>query len=98
MACYRLQRPLSRSARAHSLPSRLAPAAHPASFLAGHAGETLHWPRMKLLAFLTEVFLQAFQITRPKPHQERVAQIIIGGLMLLCGFVAVGALVWMLRS
>ena len=53
---------------------------------------------MRLFAFLTEIFLQAFQITRPKPHQELVAQRVIGGLMLASGFLAIGVLVWMLWS
>ena len=53
---------------------------------------------MKLLAILTEIFLQAFQITRPKPHQERAARMIIGGLMLATGLFAIGLLVWMLRA
>jgi hypothetical protein len=37
---------------------------------------------MKLLAWLTEIFINTFGITRPRPEQERVAQIVIGGFLL----------------
>lgn len=37
---------------------------------------------MKLLAWLTETFIATFGITRPRPEQERVAQIAIGGFLL----------------
>jgi hypothetical protein len=37
---------------------------------------------MKLLALLTEAFLTVFGITRPKPEQQRLAQIAIGGFLL----------------
>lgn len=37
---------------------------------------------MKVLAWLTEGFILVFGITRPKPEQERVAQIAIGGFLL----------------
>lgn len=37
---------------------------------------------MKLLAWLTEGFITVFGITRPKPEQQRVAQIVIGGFLL----------------
>jgi len=33
---------------------------------------------MKLLAWLTETFIQTFGITRPRPEQLRNAQLIIG--------------------
>lgn len=37
---------------------------------------------MKLLAWLTETFIATFGITRPRPEQQRVAQMIIGGFLL----------------
>jgi hypothetical protein len=37
---------------------------------------------MKLLAWLTETFIATFGITRPRPEQQRTAQIIIGGSLL----------------
>ena len=51
---------------------------------------------MKLLAALTELFLNAFQITRPGPEQQQKAQRLIGGLMLLVLFLVAGLLVGML--
>lgn len=37
---------------------------------------------MKLLAWLMESFIATFGITRPRPEQERTAQMIIGGFLL----------------
>ena len=37
---------------------------------------------MKLLAWLTEAFINTFGITRPRPEQERAVQWIIGGFLL----------------
>ncbi len=37
---------------------------------------------MKLLAWLTEGFITVFGITRPRPEQERVVQLVIGGFLL----------------
>lgn len=37
---------------------------------------------MKLLAWLTETFIQTFGITRPRPEQERTARLLIGGFLL----------------
>jgi hypothetical protein len=37
---------------------------------------------MKLLAWLTETFIATFGITRPRPDQQRAAQMIIGGFLL----------------
>lgn len=37
---------------------------------------------MRILAWLTEMFLTTFGITRPRPEQERTAQIVIGGFLL----------------
>lgn len=37
---------------------------------------------MKLLAWLTEAFINTFGITRPRPEQERAVQWVIGGFLL----------------
>ena len=37
---------------------------------------------MKLLAWLTDAFINTFGITRPRPERERTAQILIGGFLL----------------
>jgi high-affinity Fe2+/Pb2+ permease len=37
---------------------------------------------MKLLAWLTEMFINTFGITRPRPEQQRTAQLVIGGFLL----------------
>jgi high-affinity Fe2+/Pb2+ permease len=40
---------------------------------------------MKLLAYLTETFIATFGITQPKPEQQRMANIVIGGFLLASG-------------
>lgn len=40
---------------------------------------------MKLLAYLTETFIATFGITQPRPEQQRTANIVIGGFLLVCG-------------
>jgi len=47
---------------------------------------------MKLLAYLTELFIDTFGITRPKPEQERTVNLVIGGFLLLFGIVVLGVL------
>lgn len=47
---------------------------------------------MRLLAWLTEGFITVFGITRPRPEQQRVAQIAIGGF-LLAFFLLIASLV-----
>lgn len=37
---------------------------------------------MKLLAWLTETFIATFGITRPRPDQQRLAQLVIGGFLV----------------
>jgi len=37
---------------------------------------------MKLLAWLTDAFIQTFGITRPRPEQQRTAQLVLGGFLL----------------
>ena len=54
---------------------------------------------MKLLAWLTESFIATFGITHPRPEQERVANVLIGGFLLvviLGAFGAVGLLVYLI--
>ncbi|HZU10405.1 MAG TPA: hypothetical protein VFA02_10940 [Pseudacidobacterium sp.] len=38
---------------------------------------------MKLLAYLTEMFISTFGITRPRPDQQRQANLVIGGSLLM---------------
>lgn len=45
---------------------------------------------MKLLAYLTESFIATFGITRPRPEQERLANIVIGGFLLVFGIAVLG--------
>lgn len=56
---------------------------------------------MKLLAWLTESFIAVFGITRPRPEQRRLANIVIGGFLLvviLGAFGAVGVLVYLISA
>ncbi len=57
---------------------------------------------MGLLAILTEFFVQAFQITRPRPEQQRRAELILGGLtlaaLLLVAALLAGMLLWAMRA
>jgi hypothetical protein len=56
---------------------------------------------MKLLAWLTETFIATFGITHPRPEQERLANLIIGGLLLtfiVVVFGVVGFLVFMIST
>jgi hypothetical protein len=56
---------------------------------------------MKLLAWLTETFIATFGITHPSPEQERMANIIIGGLLLaflIVVFGVIGFLVFMIST
>jgi hypothetical protein len=47
---------------------------------------------MKLLAYLTELFIDTFGITRPKPEQERTANLVIGGFLLAFAAVVLGVM------
>jgi hypothetical protein len=49
---------------------------------------------MKLLAWLTEAFIAVFGITRPRPEQQRVAQIAIGGFLLAFLFAIASLVTW----
>jgi hypothetical protein len=42
---------------------------------------------LKLLTWLTETFIATFGITHPRPEQQRLANLLIGGLLL--GFLLV---------
>jgi hypothetical protein len=56
---------------------------------------------MKLLTWLMESFINTFGITRPKPEQERVASLAIGGFLLaviLVVFSLAGFFVYELRT
>lgn len=56
---------------------------------------------MKLLAYITETFISTFGITRPRPEQERLANIVIGGFLLTVivgAFSIVGFLVYEIYS
>jgi hypothetical protein len=51
---------------------------------------------MKLLAWLLETFIATFGITRPRPEQERTAQIVIGGFVLAFILVVAATITFML--
>jgi hypothetical protein len=42
----------------------------------------LNCDRMKLLAYITNMFIDIFGITRPQPEQRRTADLLIGGFIL----------------
>ncbi|HEX3663250.1 MAG TPA: hypothetical protein VHU89_17565 [Acidobacteriaceae bacterium] len=50
---------------------------------------------MKLLAWLTETFIQTFGITRPRPEQQRTAQMVLGGFLLTFFLVVVAVMVFL---
>jgi hypothetical protein len=52
---------------------------------------------MKLLAYLTDAFIAVFGITQPRPEQQRLANLLIGGFLLtaiVSAFGVVGFLVY----
>ena len=52
---------------------------------------------MKLLSWLTETFIATFGITHPRPEQQRLANLLIGGILLgvmLVVFGVIGFLVF----
>jgi hypothetical protein len=51
---------------------------------------------MKLLAWLTEAFINTFGITRPRPEQQRTAQLLIGGFVLTAVLGAIAVVVFFL--
>ena len=50
---------------------------------------------MKLLAWLTESFIATFGITHPRPEQERKANLIIGGFLLIFILAVFGVVGWL---
>jgi hypothetical protein len=38
---------------------------------------------VRLLAYITETFIATFGITRPEPAQQKLANVLIGGFLLL---------------
>jgi hypothetical protein len=51
---------------------------------------------MRLLNFLVESFIATFGITRPKPEQQRIVAITLGGFLLLFFTALISAIFWML--
>ncbi|HUB20607.1 MAG TPA: hypothetical protein VL990_18345 [Acidobacteriaceae bacterium] len=51
---------------------------------------------MKFLAWLTEAFINTFGITRPRPEQQRLAQLVIGGFLLAFILFAVAVVTFLL--
>ena len=47
---------------------------------------------MKLLAYLAELFIDTFGITRPKPEQQRTVNLVIGGFLLTFAVAVIGVL------
>lgn len=56
---------------------------------------------MKLLSWLTESFITTFGITRPRPEQEKLTNLVLGGFLLtiiLGVFGVVGFLVYLIST
>jgi hypothetical protein len=56
---------------------------------------------MRLLDYLSEVFIGTFGITEPSPEKRRQVSIILGGFILISllgGFAIVGFLLFSIRS
>jgi hypothetical protein len=51
---------------------------------------------MRLLKFLVSGFVNVFGITAPKPEQERMVALVLGGFLLLTGITLSSVLVWMI--
>ena len=51
---------------------------------------------MKLLAWLTDIFISVFGVTRPRPEQRRLANLVIGGILLTVILVACGVVGFLL--
>lgn len=51
---------------------------------------------MKLLAYITELFIDTFGITRPKPEQQRTANLMIGGFLLLFGLFVLSVMAFLI--
>ena len=53
---------------------------------------------MKLLAWLTETFIATFGITHPRPEQQRMANLLIGGILLCVMLVVFGVIGFLVFS
>jgi hypothetical protein len=53
---------------------------------------------MKLLAWLTDIFISVFGVTRPRPEQRRLANLVIGGILLTAILVACGVVGFLLYA
>jgi hypothetical protein len=51
---------------------------------------------MKLLHFLVESFVGAFGITKPKPEQQRMVALLLGGFLLVFFVALISLILWML--
>ena len=51
---------------------------------------------MKVLDFLVESFISVFGITRPRPEQQRMVSVVLGGFLLLFFTALFCLIVWML--
>jgi hypothetical protein len=51
---------------------------------------------MKLLNFLVESFIATFGITRPKPEQQRMVALALGGFLLVFFAALISLIAWML--
>jgi hypothetical protein len=58
--------------------------------------DTLTSESMRLLNFLVESFVGAFGITKPRPEQERMVALALGGFLLLFFVVLATLILWML--
>ena len=56
---------------------------------------------MRLLDYLTEVFIGTFGITQPKPEKRRQVSMLLGGFILACilgGFALVAVFLYILST
>jgi hypothetical protein len=53
---------------------------------------------VRILAWLTETFIATFGITRPRPEQQKQAEWILGGFLLVCMVAAAGLVIFFLIS
>jgi len=52
---------------------------------------------LKLLSWITETFIATFGITHPRPEQQRMVNLLIGGILLsvlLAVFAVIGILIF----
>ena len=53
---------------------------------------------MKLLSFLAGIFIRTFGITQPKPEQERMIALALGGVILFFFLAVISMTAWLLIS